>query len=89
MDASKKPITVQNTEVAFSAFFTVMCHLLASMSASEMATNATFHALSFGTSSKSESLSQSFRGCFSCLDNFDIAHVSRRAQQRDKLAVRS
>ena len=58
VDASKKPITVQNTEVAFSAFFTVMGLLLASTSASETATNAALPALSFATSSKSESLSQ-------------------------------
>ena len=80
VDPIKKPITVQNTEVAFSAFFTVMGLLLASTSASEMAiqTLHSIHALSFDTSSKSESLSQSFRGCFNSLGNFDIVHKSER-----------
>ena len=40
VDASKIPITVQDTEVAFSAFFTVIGLLLASTYASETATNA-------------------------------------------------
>ena len=75
VDASKKPITAQNTEVAFSAFFTVMGLLLASTSASEKATNTALRALSFDTSSESESLSQSFRGYFNSLGNFDIAQV--------------
>ena len=55
MDASKKPITVQNTEIAFST------------STSEMATNAELRALSFDML---ESLSRSARGCFNSLGNF-------------------
>ena len=55
MDASKKPITVQNMEIAFST------------STSEMATNAELRALSFDML---ESLSRSFRGCFNSLGNF-------------------
>ena len=83
-DASKKPITVQNMEVAFSTFFTVM---VASTSASEMATNAALCTLSFDTSSKSESLSQSFRGCFNSLG---IAYKSERGLcKEDKSPVRS
>ena len=78
VDASKKTITAQNTEVAFSAFFTVMGLLLASTSASETATNAALRAVSFDTSSESESLSQWFQGCFNSLGNFDIAHKSER-----------
>ena len=62
VDASKKPITVQNMEVAFSTFFAVMGLLLASTSTSETATNAALRALSFDTSSKLKSLSQSFGG---------------------------
>ena len=62
VDASKKPITVQNTVVAFSAFFTVMGLLLASTSASEMATNTALCVVSFDTPLKSESLSQTFGG---------------------------
>ena len=61
--------------VAFSVFFTTMGFLLASTSASETATKRcgwqTLRALCFGMSSKSESLSKSFRGCFG---NFDIVH---------------
>ena len=61
--------------VAFSVFFTTMGFLLASTSASETATKRcgwqTLRALCFGMSSKSESLSKSFRGCFNGLGNFD------------------
>ena len=62
--------------VAFSVFFTTMGFLLASTSASETATKRcgwqTLRALCFGMSSKSESLSKSFRECFNRLGNFDI-----------------
>ena len=78
VDASKKPIAAKNTDVAFSVtFFAVMGLLLASTSASEIATNAAL-CLELDTSSKSESLSQLFRGCFNSLDNFDIMHTSER-----------
>ena len=64
--------------VALSVFFTTMGFLLASTSASETATKCcgwqTLRALCFGMSSKSESLSKSFRGCFNGLGNFDIVH---------------
>ena len=90
VDASKKPITVQNTEVAFSALFTVMGLLLASTSTSETATNAVLPALSFDTSSKSESHSQSFLGHFNSLGNFAIVHKSERGLgKEDKSPVHS
>ena len=47
VNASKKPITVQDTEVAFSVFFTVIGLLLASTYASETATNTAWPCFEF------------------------------------------
>ena len=59
MPAGKRPITVKNVEKATSVFCTVMGFLLASMSASKMATKScTFMAISEADMDASKNPSQ-------------------------------
>ena len=80
--------------VAFSVFFTTMGFLLASTSASETATKRcgwqTLRTLCFGMSSKSESLSKSFRGCFNGLGlrhSADSAYIPPLTQQYTPMGI--